>query len=313
MTTPLIPQEIYLLERYSSAAYFGELRDHFATLVRAAEEALDHFMRHLPPDYRSRALNEQPDAVWGERIIPNLQWTLEALETGYIQMTGADWDAMGLAGNVKGAFAAINRDYSSDWMPKPFEEVFDAEWRKSSRLASNIFISQQGGWEMDSLTARYKDENRGPLNAPSTWPLYRLNHTVRVKTDEKVPQNGIYLPDANASSAQVMIEGYKANEAIITLLNEPRYQNGEYKDALKPTTWTLVERIAETGGGTPGDPDPVKAGVRLRAMAGEVCPRTGHWFTPARANSRSRFEAGQTMPDAGGTWGTTIWQWDEQQ
>ena len=313
MTTPLIPQEIYLLERYSSVAYYEELRDHFAAMFKAVEDGLEEFMRRLPPDYRNRPLNEQPDAVWGERIIPNLQATLEGLNNGVIRMTRGDWDSMGLAGNVKSDFAAINRDYSWDWMPKRFFDMAHFSNIEAWECASNIFISQQGGWEMDSLTARYKDENRGPLNAPSTWPLYRLNHTVRVKTDEKVPQNGIYLPDANASSAQVMIEGYKANEAIITLLNKPRYQNGEYKDALKPTTWTLVERIADAGGGTPGDPDPIKAGVRLRARAGEVCPRTGHWFTPARTNSRSRFEAGQTMPDVGGTWGTTIWQWDEQQ
>lgn len=47
--------------------------------------------------------------------------------------------------------------------------------------------------------------------------------------------------------------------------------------------------------------------------AGQSCSRTGYWFTPARQNSRAHFEAGQTMPDVGGTWGATIWQWDEQQ
>lgn len=51
----------------------------------------------------------------------------------------------------------------------------------------------------------------------------------------------------------------------------------------------------------------------IRSNAGQTCPRTGYWFTPARENSRAYFEEGQTMPDVGGTWGTTIWQWDEQQ
>lgn len=50
-----------------------------------------------------------------------------------------------------------------------------------------------------------------------------------------------------------------------------------------------------------------------RVPGGQPCPRTGYWFTPARQNSRTHFEAGQTMPDVGGTWGATIWQWDEQQ
>lgn len=58
MTIPLIPQEIYLLERYSSLDYFGQTRDHFAECVKAAEDALAEFMRHIPPDYRSRPLRQ---------------------------------------------------------------------------------------------------------------------------------------------------------------------------------------------------------------------------------------------------------------
>ena len=38
--TPLIPQEVYLLERYSSLDYFGTMRDAFEACVRAAEDAL---------------------------------------------------------------------------------------------------------------------------------------------------------------------------------------------------------------------------------------------------------------------------------
>jgi hypothetical protein len=34
---------------------------------------------------------------------------------------------------------------------------------------------------------------------------------------------------------------------------------------------------------------------------------------PARAGSRQRFEAGQVMPEVGGDYGATIWQWDELQ
>lgn len=58
--------------------------------------------------------------------------------------------------------------------------------------------------------------------------------------------------------------------------------------------------------------DAATTGV-MRSTAGQPCPRTGYWFTPARENSRAYFEDGQTMPDVGGSWGTTIWQWDEQQ
>jgi hypothetical protein len=47
--------------------------------------------------------------------------------------------------------------------------------------------------------------------------------------------------------------------------------------------------------------------------AGEYCPRSGYWFTPAAANSRRRFVQGELMPDTKSSWGATIWQWDENQ
>lgn len=50
-----------------------------------------------------------------------------------------------------------------------------------------------------------------------------------------------------------------------------------------------------------------------RCEAGQVCPRTGWWFTPAKENSRRRFESGALMPSVGGDYGETIWQWDINQ
>lgn len=47
-----------------------------------------------------------------------------------------------------------------------------------------------------------------------------------------------------------------------------------------------------------------------RCEAGQPCPQTGYWFTPAQANSRRHFKAGEIMPTVGADYGTTIWQWD---
>jgi Domain of unknown function (DUF1911) len=56
-----------------------------------------------------------------------------------------------------------------------------------------------------------------------------------------------------------------------------------------------------------------KSTIRLRAMAGEPCPREGFWVTPAKTNSRKMFKGGEVMPDVGGDYGITIWQWDDKQ
>jgi hypothetical protein len=58
---------------------------------------------------------------------------------------------------------------------------------------------------------------------------------------------------------------------------------------------------------------PAAPAARLRSPAGQPCPKAGYWLTPAKADSRRLFKAGEVMPSLGGDYGETIWQWDEQQ
>lgn len=52
---------------------------------------------------------------------------------------------------------------------------------------------------------------------------------------------------------------------------------------------------------------------RPNVPAGQPCPETGWWFTPAKEHSRRYFKQGETMPDVGGDYGTTFWQWSPDQ
>ncbi len=308
MATPLIPQEIYLLERYSSLVYFGQMRDAWAAMIEAAEEALRQFMLVLPPSYRARHLSLQPDIVWGERVLPNFRSTLASLNQGYIMLSHGDLSALAFGGNVQSAIKGQTSDYPTDWMPKDLEEQY---WRwldQAGERAFNMQNTEYAGWLIGSLTNRYSESARGPLDAPASWPKYIINTSVTVKTGDPVVQTGIYLPACDDSCAQILIKDYECFAADVG-----RDPVTTQKISETPTIWTLVERVADDGGGTPGDEDPFKAGLRLRAAAGEVCPKTGYWFTPARANSRRRFEQGATMPALGGDYGVTIWQWDEVQ
>jgi len=48
----------------------------------------------------------------------------------------------------------------------------------------------------------------------------------------------------------------------------------------------------------------------LRVAGGEPCPKSGHWFTPAKTDSQTHFAAGTVMPDfPDAQYGLTIWQW----
>lgn len=309
MATPLIPQEIYLLERYSSAAYFEGLRDAFAEVVKAAEEALNHLLHHLPPDYRRRALPEQYDVTWGNVVLPNFRWTLQSLNDGYIRLTHGDAEGISYAGNVSTAFAGQLRDYPADWLTEPFATRFNDAKGEAWLRASNIEFTSCVWWKKGSLSSRYSTDSRGPLDPPKEWPLYRLNPTVRVATDEPIRQTGIYLPDADDSCAAFLYEGFGgAPQAMIG------YDPGTMQNiGTANTVWTLVERVADTGGGIPGEHDPIRAGIRLRCEAHKPCPREGWWFTPAKAGSRRHFKQGEVMPEFSTDYGLTIWQWDTNQ
>ena len=85
----------------------------------------------------------------------------------------------------------------------------------------------------------------------------------------------------------------------------------------RPCKWYFVEKTE----GEFDDEEPQSAAAAaatlatapLRCEANQPCPREGYWFTPARPNSRRTFRQGEVMPDVGGAYGVTIWQWDETQ
>lgn len=310
MGTPLIPQEIYLLERYTSVDYFKKLHDAFADTVQAAEDALAEVMHTLPPDYRLRPRWQQPDITWGGVVLPNFRDTLQMVKDAYVALARGDYSAIGIAGNVNTAFAGQGRDYPCDWMPSPFLKRFMSGYIESSTHASNIAFTDQTDWVCGDLTTRYDTDSRGPLDAPPSWPIYRLNPAIRVATDEAVKVTGVYLPDTDDSCAQFFYAGPHATSASVGY--DPNTdQNIDEVD----TVWTLVERVADSGGGGPGDETSSDAGERRRpnVPAGQPCPEAGWWFTPAKADSRRYFRQGEVMPALGGDYGETYWQWSPDQ
>ena len=310
MATPLIPQEIYLLERYSSADYFKKLRDAFADTVQAAEHALAEVMRTLPPDYRSRPCWQQPDITWGGVVLPNFRDTLRMVEDAHLVLLRGDPSAIELAGNINTAFAGQRRDFPYDWMPEPYATRFSEFGRLANRCASNIRFTAFIGWRKGALSSRYNEDSRGPLAAPPSWPIYRLNRSVRVATNEPVKATGVYLPDADDSCAQFFYAGPDATTALIGYDPKTTHNIGE-----ADTMWTLVERAADTGGGVPGEVTSANTSERQRhnVPAGQPCPEAGWWFTPAKADARRYYKQGEIMPALGGDYGDTFWQWSPDQ
>lgn len=84
-------------------------------------------------------------------------------------------------------------------------------------------------------------------------------------------------------------------------IDDTSYRN----DTVYPKDLVDYARSIPRWEGQPGD-----ATRPLRVAGGEICPKSGQWFTPARADSQAHFNTGELMPgfpDA--PYGLTIWQW----
>jgi hypothetical protein len=316
MAAQVNPQEVYLLERYTSLDYFGELRDTWSEMVEHVESCLESFMRDLPPHYRSRPLPEQPDVVWGRRILPNFRDTLRGLDTGYIQLAHGDVKGLAWAYGPESDFKG-QQDYWPEWMPEEDHNLYHSLLIRATTMASNITKTEGAYWR--PLTLSHYSEQRGPLNPPDRWPAYRVNKNVSVRTGAKTRQSGVYVPDVDNSCAEFLSTSYEEAPQAFVLSG--------LKDLLHPTTgekygedptfekrsciWYLVERTADAG--TDFQPQSENALQPQRIPAGDSCPETGFYFTPARPDSRRLFQKGDMMPAFDTAYGATIWQWDTEQ
>lgn len=321
MMAPLIPQEIYLLERYTSKEYFVLARDTWDEVVKHIEACLDAFVNKLPADYRSRPLWNQPDIVWGERVLPNFSSTRDHINSAYVRLSHGDKQALGAASRITSDVRGQS-DSSSEWMdeisvvkiiPNAKNTYYDL-LHTASLIARNIATSVDSQWVWTSLGSRYNPDSRGALNPPGRWPKYRLNLDVRASTGQPVPQTGIYLPTVDESSPVFFVEGNEIYEARVGIFDDQYNQGADREEA--PSDWILVERV-------PGEfvDDPLadllqtdSASARIeRVPAGQPCPRTGWWHTPAKLDSRRRFVEGEVFPAVEGSdYGATFWLWSQE-
>lgn len=254
MTTPIIPQEIYLLERYISLEYFGELRDVWGTLIKHVECCLDDFMCRLPHDYRQRPRPEQPDIVWGERVLPNFRDTYQGLCDGYIKLSRGEVKGLHYAHGPRRGFKG-QMDFWAGWMGDEDEETYRELMSVATQKARNICFTEGAQWAPGDLGSDYQEPSRGTLNPSSHWPIYLRVPSVTVTTGVPISKSGIYIPDLDDSCAQFLSTNYdKAPEAKVFVGMEDTFNPAtNLKDGEEPIyerrscIWTLVERVADQG------------------------------------------------------------------
>ena len=329
--TPLIPQELWLIEAYIKPAYFKKMVDAWQRMVEIADDALEDYMAHIPSNYRSRHVSEQPDVVWGGRVLPNFRSGLVAMQNSYIQLKNGDYDMQVTGAGIHGAIRGAS-DYDHDWLKdrglngRMGFDVY-AEFYKQQEIArlyaNNIAPTFGFQWLLGELTkSKLYDMGCGyGIELPAEWPTYRLNPLFQCATDEELPKSGIYIPATARSCANFLpIRLRIPNATTATVIDTaiPRGDDGYSIEA--NTIWTLVERVSDTGGG------PVQCRIvqkseyynvstKQQSLPGEpnsVCPKSGTWQTPAMLSPRSiKMQAGEKFPavehDTGGN--AVAWFW----
>jgi hypothetical protein len=250
MATPIIPQEIYLLERYISAEYFSELRDTWGELINHVEHCLGNFMANPPSNYRSRALPEQPDAPWGQLVLPNFRSTFQSLCEGYIKLTNGDISGLGESNGPYNDFKGQS-EFWSGWMNRKDENCYGEVLHIATNIAGNIMFTVDANWKPFDLSTEYDEGSRGPLNPPPSWSSYGLVTGIRVATGEHVSKAGIYIPDVDNSCAQFLSTAndtapdanifVRMKDLLDPVTGEKYGETAEYET--QPCVWTLVERI----------------------------------------------------------------------
>lgn len=102
---------------------------------------------------------------------------------------------------------------------------------------------------------------------------------------------------------------FSIGDSLISLHNNPE---GNYFKATGDRSQKALQKIVADLEQRLADPVPVDSGP-TRAAASQPCPRDGVWFTPAGSGASRFFKAGEIMPEVGGDYGATIWQWSERQ
>lgn len=310
------PQEIFLLERYISIEYIANLRDVWEEMTQHVDACLANFVKALPLDYRDRPLPQQPDIVWGDRVLPNFRNTLANLNNAVILLSHGDYSGLNFTYGPLSDFKG-QLDFWSGWMIDEDDMRYHTLLSEAVMMATNINATDSASWDPRELSTDYDDNNRGALVPPAIWPTYQFSKNVTVLTSgEKVNLPGIYVPDLEDTCAQFLHKTAPLAKVFIGMKDLFAPDTGlKYAEKAeftkKACTWRRIQRVGDSNVGQ--TPPTLFDQNSARIVGGDSCVKSGYYFSPARQDSRKWFNSSETMPDFGATYGATIWQWDQNQ
>ena len=321
----LHPLECYLLEQFSSPAHFAATRDAIIAFIDAHEAACERLQKELPVRIRSEPFWKQGDVVWGSRVLPNIRGGRERYIQAYILRTHNDPEAFYKVGHTMSNYSKGISEFWDGWMT---EEEKKRIWKAdilATELDKKLTMAVSGKWQEGDLTY-FQDELYQLKELPKRIPRYELDNRVRVEKGEKPVETGIYLPDVESASAQLLYpnrhttrppvsrQGVKRSELVDKYTGKRDYNWQESRWA--ETGWTLIRRVEGEYLDVPPEgffpnctPDELynwperekdfitREGEYISAWSGELSPHSGDWsmFTGSEMKYAS-FGQGQVLP-----------------
>ena len=170
--------------------------------------------------------------------------------------------------SIVNGIIAQGRDYPYDWMGAVEKEAIGKYKIKENIVftrANNIYMSSNyydSQWDYKDLIKAHRNfEVDVGVIYPNPLPQYKLNPKVTMKSGEAIIQTGIYRSTEPYSACQFLIKEEKINAAhpddwklapeVYAFSTNP--DNFTTPDTIEnsqevPTTWVLVEQIADEDG-----------------------------------------------------------------
>ncbi|AOE91679.1 hypothetical protein LBM341_03428 (plasmid) [Ralstonia solanacearum] len=206
-------------------------------------------------------------------------------------------------------------------------ETKGGHWLNRQSIGEDrVYLDRDNGHMGDLARAIHYAEGYGIMSPPNPFPKHPVDIGERVSPGTPCPRTGVWVPKqwldgANDFSLAFCVQGQPMQPAYQVYWGKPLDVWADFPmpddDDVEERSITLTEtRAVDTTWYFVSQPTAQTvpaSNLHLRCEAGQACPKSGYWITPAKSGSRRCFQQGTPMPEVISDYGSTIWQWDSDQ
>jgi len=154
----------------------------------------------------------------------------------------------------------------------------------------------------------YVDQFKGLVfpQIPDSLPEYLIDRATLCRTAEEIPLTGVWYPTIGLDrcSLAFAIKGLRMQPAfqVVKTIDELESESGGEMFYSPETVAVATDWHPVISSGKQVETD-----EKLRAKAGEPCPKTGIWQPMESGASQRTYSTGETMGTLGSAYGITVW------